>query len=103
MRIRMKKDISTRIGAFTAGQVIELEDVLARSWVGFGLAEEEKSISQVPETKVHRGISGHAAGPNVTLGVEQGTSPFPVPPPGVGAGLQVKPEIGKKIEKPKRK
>lgn len=102
MRIRIKKDISTRIGAFTAGQVIELEDVLARSWVGFGLAEEEKSISLVPETKVHRGVMGHVAGPNVTLVVEQGTSPFPVPPPGVGAGLEPKPGLSK-IVKPKRK
>ena len=51
MRIRMLQSVHSRQGAYKAGQVIELPVLTARSWIGFGLAEEDKMLDGAPETK----------------------------------------------------
>lgn len=107
MRVRMIKDLALKAGTFQAGKSYEVEDVIARSWIGFHLAEEDKMIDSAPETKevesakIHRGASGHRIGPNVTLEVKQGTSPVPVPPAGV-QGVPAKPGLARKIPRGKK-
>lgn len=100
MRIRMLKEVRSARGLFEAGKVYDLEDVAARSWIGFQLAEEDKAHAVVPEVKMgtREGANVHR-GPNVTLVVEQGTSPVPVPPPGVV--VPVKRELVGKVSKKK--
>jgi hypothetical protein len=52
MRIRILKHIGgSKHGTFKAGQVANLPVETARSWIGFGLAEEDKMIDSAPETK----------------------------------------------------
>lgn len=50
-RIRIIQPIRARVGTFAPGQVVTLERGLANSWIGFGLAEEDKSLDGPPETK----------------------------------------------------
>ena len=51
MRIRMIRDLRCKRGAFRAGEVVILEPETARSWIGFGFAEQDKSLDGPPETK----------------------------------------------------
>lgn len=51
MRVRMLRPIASRLGTFRAGQAVELPSDTARSWIGFGFAEQDKMIEAIPETK----------------------------------------------------
>ena len=52
MRVRILRTIrGSRHGTFIAGQSAELPVDLARSWIGSGLAEQDKSLDGPPETK----------------------------------------------------
>ena len=51
MRVRMLQAVRSKIGTFKPGQAIELDPATARSWIGFGLAEQDKMIDSAPETK----------------------------------------------------
>lgn len=92
LRVRILKAIDAKIGRFEPGKVIVLPYDIGRSLVGFGLAEEDKMLEIIPETKsidivpVKKFADGglhHHIGPNVTLEVFQGTAKHPVPPPGM--------------------
>lgn len=100
MRIRLNVDYSYCPDGVTLkhvrqGEVEDAPEHIARQLLADGRAREDKMIDAVPTVKavLHRGEQAHRSGPNVTLGVEQGTSPFPVPPP--GAALN-KPKPAKK-------
>ncbi len=51
IRVRMLQAVRSKRGNFAPGQVIDLPAVIARSWIGFGLAEEDKMLTGAPETK----------------------------------------------------
>ena len=51
LRVRMLRHISSRLGTFRAGQSVELPRDVARSWIGYGFAEQDKMIDAAPETK----------------------------------------------------
>ena len=51
LRIRILRAINSRYGAYKAGEVVEVEISVARSWIGFGIAEQEKMLSGPPEVK----------------------------------------------------
>jgi hypothetical protein len=52
MRVRILRNIlGSRHGTFLAGQSVELPFELARSWIGAGLAEQDKILDSAPETK----------------------------------------------------
>lgn len=52
MRVRILRRIqSTKNGTFAVGQSAELPVDMARSWIGMGLAEQDKSFDRAPETK----------------------------------------------------
>lgn len=52
MRVRILRDIRSRQhGTFTAGQIAKVDRVTARSWIGFGLAEEDKALDGPSERK----------------------------------------------------
>lgn len=91
LRVRILKTIDAKIGRFEPGKVVVLPYDIGRNLVGFGLAEEDKMLDIIPETKtieivpVKKFADGgvhHHIGPNVTLEVHQGTAKHPVPPPG---------------------
>jgi len=54
-RIRMLKSLATAHSWFEQGRVYripeDLPEYMALSWISTGVAEEEKSIDRVPETK----------------------------------------------------
>lgn len=54
-RIRMLRDLGTARGAYFAGKSykvgIELPEEWAKSWLKAGMAEEDKAIEEIPETK----------------------------------------------------
>lgn len=51
LRIRMLQSFTCRLGTYRQGQVVEVPVDTARSWIGFGLAEQDKMLSGAPETK----------------------------------------------------
>lgn len=51
LRVRMLKTVTPGGGTFEAGKAYHVPVVMARSWIGFGLAEEDKSLDRAPETK----------------------------------------------------
>jgi len=51
MRVRMLKSIATAYGAFRTGSVVVIARDTARSWIENGLAEEDKSLDGIMETK----------------------------------------------------
>lgn len=51
LRVRMLRDLDCKLGAFLKGRSYELPPTTARSWIGFGFAEQDKSIDSAPETK----------------------------------------------------
>lgn len=85
IRIRILRPFTFEGRRMRPGQSLTAARARGRSWIGYGLAEEDKMVEAAPETKggsVMEGHSGHRAGPTVTLEVKQGGSPYPVPPPG---------------------
>lgn len=70
---------------FEAGRSYVVPDDLGKAWIASSRAEEDKMIESAPEismAEIHRGSTIRSGPKNVTLVVEQGTSPLPVPPPG---------------------
>lgn len=57
MRIRMLQSLISRHGKYKTGQVVELPILTARSWIGFGLAEQDKMLDGAPETKQEMNIN----------------------------------------------
>lgn len=51
MRVRMLRDIWSKRGTFTAGKTYDLELDTARSWIGFGFAEQDKALDGAQEIK----------------------------------------------------
>lgn len=51
LRVRMLRDISSERGLFVHGKSYELPVNTARSWIGFGFAEQDKALNGAPETK----------------------------------------------------
>jgi hypothetical protein len=51
VRVRMMRDITSRLGTFVRGKTYRLPTDTARSWIGFGFAEEDKALDHAPETK----------------------------------------------------
>jgi hypothetical protein len=78
-----------------AGEATNVPEETAKIWLAEGKAEQDKMVDLVPERKVNprEGEQAHHAGPNVTIQVERGTSPYEVPPPGV---VPTKPVLAKK-------
>jgi hypothetical protein len=73
VRVRFLRAVDAKIGRYQVGQSAVLPSVLARNLIGFGIAEEDKSLDSAPEKK---GFSV-MRGPNVTLEVLKGTGPDP--------------------------
>jgi hypothetical protein len=51
LRVRMLRDINCKLGSFAHGKAYQLPVNTARSWIGFGFAEEDKALDSAPETK----------------------------------------------------
>jgi|GEM_PF-6419947 len=51
LRVRMLRPVRSRLGEFAEGQTARLPADVARSWIGFGLAELDKSLDGPPEVK----------------------------------------------------
>lgn len=51
LRVRMLRDISSERGTFLKGGSYLLPVNTARSWIGFGFAEQDKALNGAPETK----------------------------------------------------
>jgi len=51
MRVRILKPIATAFGTFQAGEVKEIPDDIAKSWLKKGLAMKEKSLDGGKEIK----------------------------------------------------
>lgn len=51
IRVRMLRDINVRVGSFLAGKSYDLEPITARSWIGFGFAEQDKALDRANEIK----------------------------------------------------
>ena len=90
MRIRMTRDYDycpdgVHVERLKAGVAVEVRDPIARIWLAEGKAEEDKMMDSSPQHKGMMPSEGTQvmSGKNVTLTVLQGTSPHPVPPPGV--------------------
>ncbi len=83
-RVRILKVLTWRGKIYRPGEVARLPVDTARTWIGYGLAEEDKMIDGAPEVKAgpQPGKSAVRSGPNVTLEVLQGTAPEPPPPAG---------------------
>lgn len=50
-RVRMIRGVVCKIGTFEVGKTYEMPVNTAASWIGFGLAEEDKSFDHAQETK----------------------------------------------------
>jgi len=99
MRIRLNVDYSYYPDGITLkhvkqGDVEDAPEQVARVLLADGRAREDKMLDSAPAVKAdpREGAQVHR-GPNVTLKVEQGTSPYEVPPPGV---TPKKPVLAKK-------
>jgi hypothetical protein len=75
------------------GDVEDVAPHVAAVWLADGRAREDKMIDAAPAVKAgpQRGEQAHRSGPNVTLVVEQGSSPYPVPSPGNVVPVKLKP------------
>lgn len=100
MRIRMNVDYSYCPDGITLkhvrqGEVEDAPERVARVLLADGRAREDKMLDSAPAVKTGpmEGRQGHRAGPNVTIKVERGASPYEVPPAGV---VPAKPRLAKK-------
>ena len=51
LRVRMLRSFTLDSGTFKTGDTVRVPIITARSWIGFGLAEQDKSLDGPPETK----------------------------------------------------
>lgn len=51
VRVRMLRAIGTSRGSYQPGTVMEVPAATARSWLNAGIAEQDKMVDSVPETK----------------------------------------------------
>lgn len=61
MRIRLLQPVKCRLGIYQQGQVVDLPEDTARSWIGFGLAEQDKMLAGPPEIKAEQPLETKTA------------------------------------------